>query len=86
MIHTIITDFDGTLVDTFKANLLAYQMAFHEVGMTLTEEKYKDCFGYRFECFMAAMKFSEHRKQYCYCIYSSKRKLNECFRISEFDK
>ena len=45
MIHTIITDFDGTLVDTFKANLLAYQMAFHEVGMTLTEEKYKDCFG-----------------------------------------
>lgn len=61
MIHTIITDFDGTLVDTFKANLLAYQMAFHEVGMTLTEEKYKDCFGYRFECFMAAMKITNEK-------------------------
>ena len=39
MIKAIITDFDGTLVDTFKANLLAYQMAFHDVGKSLSTEK-----------------------------------------------
>ena len=33
MIRAIITDFDGTLVDTFDANLKAYQKAFGEVGV-----------------------------------------------------
>ena len=28
MLKAIISDFDGTLVDTFKANLMAYQEAF----------------------------------------------------------
>ena len=55
MINAIITDFDGTLVDTFEANLRAYQKAFHEVGITLTSEKYRECFGYRFDRFMIAM-------------------------------
>lgn len=55
MIKAIITDFDGTLVDTFEANLLAYQRAFHSVGLTLTAERYRRCFGFRFERFMSAM-------------------------------
>ena len=54
MISAIITDFDGTLVDTFEANLRAYQKAFNGVGLNLTAEKYRQCFGYRFERFMTA--------------------------------
>ena len=52
MIKAVITDFDGTLVDTFKANLHAYQEAFDKVGLILTEEQYRECFGFRFEKFM----------------------------------
>jgi len=59
MITTIITDFDGTLVDTFQANLRAYQQAFAEVGLKLTEAQYRECFGLRFERFMAAMGISD---------------------------
>lgn len=55
MIKAIITDFDGTLVDTFEANLRAYQEAFFQVGINLTAEKYKECFGFRFDRFMSAM-------------------------------
>jgi len=55
MIKAIITDFDGTLVDTFDANLRAYQEAFHTVGIQLTQERYRKCFGYRFDRFMSAM-------------------------------
>ncbi len=61
MIKAIITDFDGTLVDTFEANLRAYQRAFDDVNMTLTAEKYRQCFGYRFERFMAAMTVQDER-------------------------
>lgn len=73
MIKAIITDFDGTLVDTFEANLRAYQKAFHEVGITLTAAKYRECFGFRFERFMTAMaimddnvaaQIKEHKKLY----------------------
>lgn len=59
MIKAIITDFDGTLVDTFEANLRAYQDAFHAVGLTLTVEKYRECFGYRFDRFMTAMAIND---------------------------
>lgn len=55
MIKAIITDFDGTLVDTFEANLRAYQEAFFQVGRVLTAEKYRECFGYRFDRFMREM-------------------------------
>lgn len=55
MIKAIITDFDGTLVDTFEANLRAYQEAFSSVGIELTADKYYECFGFRFDRFMAAM-------------------------------
>lgn len=62
MIKAIITDFDGTLVDTFEANLRAYQKAFGDVNMTLTAEKYRKCFGYRFERFMMAMGVNDEAK------------------------
>ncbi len=55
MIKAIITDFDGTLVDTFEANLFAYQNAFRKVGLTLSAEQYRECFGLRFEKFMQAV-------------------------------
>lgn len=54
-IKLIITDFDGTLVDTFQANLKAYQQSFTSVGLSLCEEQYRRCFGFRFERFMQAM-------------------------------
>lgn len=54
-IRLIITDFDGTLVDTFRANCLAYQDAFQSVGKSLSEEEYKACFGLRFDDFMRQM-------------------------------
>lgn len=55
MIKAIITDFDGTLVDTFEANLRAYQQAFNAQGLSLSPEKYRECFGYRFERFMTVV-------------------------------
>lgn len=51
-VKLLITDFDGTLVDTFRANFFAYQQAFFEMGQQLSEEIYKKCFGFRFERFM----------------------------------
>lgn len=54
MIKAIITDFDGTLVDTFEANLRAYQKAYQSVGLDITAEMYRKCFGYRFDQLMMA--------------------------------
>lgn len=54
MIRAIITDFDGTLVDTFEANLRAYQKAYQMVGLDITADKYRECFGFRFERLMTA--------------------------------
>ncbi len=54
-ISLLISDFDGTLVDTFQANLAAYQEAFKECGYELTEEQYRERFGYRFDKFMDSM-------------------------------
>lgn len=54
-VKLLITDFDGTLVDTFAANCAAYQRAFAEVGCSISEEQYRKCFGYRFERFMREM-------------------------------
>ena len=51
-IKLIITDFDGTLVDTFEANLCAYQEAFASCGLQLHVGFYRQCFGLRFEVFM----------------------------------
>lgn len=49
MIKNIITDFDGTLVDTSYANYLAYCRAFDRLGIFTFDERYYDCFGVRFD-------------------------------------
>lgn len=54
-IKLLISDFDGTLVDTFQANLAAYREAFRKCGYELTEEQYRVHFGYRFDAFMDSM-------------------------------
>ena len=61
MIKAIITDFDGTLVDTFDANYLAYHKAFAEVGIILTKERYSECFGLRFDYFMKEMGIADEQ-------------------------
>ena len=43
-IKLLIVDFDGTLVDTFRANFMAYQEAFNQVGLALKEVDYRHCF------------------------------------------
>ena len=53
MIKAIITDFDGTLVDTYEANLRAYQEAYHSVGKDISDETYRKFFGVRFERLMS---------------------------------
>jgi HAD superfamily hydrolase (TIGR01509 family) len=52
LIKAIITDFDGTLVDTYLANMCAYKAAFYVCGFELSDETYKACFGLRFNDFM----------------------------------
>ena len=59
MIRAIITDFDGTLVDTFEANCAAYQLAFKQHGLELSREQYRQCFGLRFDAFMEVMQIDD---------------------------
>lgn len=54
-ISAIITDFDGTLVDTFEANFQAYKFAFGNNSLSITRDQYKACFGLRFDAFMKQM-------------------------------
>ena len=58
-IRLLITDFDGTLVDTFEANYLAYKEAFGDCHLSLTREQYRRCFGLRFDRFMEEMGISD---------------------------
>ena len=51
----IITDFDGTLVNTFEANYQAYAEAFTQGDRKLTRDSYIQCFGYRYDDFMRAV-------------------------------
>lgn len=51
-IRLLISDFDGTLVNTFEANYHAYQKAFKECGINLSPSTYQRCFGLRFDDFM----------------------------------
>lgn len=51
-IKLLITDFDGTLVNTFEANYSAYCKAFSECGLNLTRNTYQECFGLRYDDFM----------------------------------
>jgi len=59
MIKAIITDFDGTLVDTFEANYAAYSMAFKQSGLEISREQYHTCYGLRFDAFMNTMKIDD---------------------------
>jgi HAD superfamily hydrolase (TIGR01509 family) len=59
MIRAIVTDFDGTIVDTFEANYAAYCMAFKHCGLELLKEQYHACFGLRFDAFMDVMKIND---------------------------
>lgn len=54
-IKALITDFDGTLADTFEANYQAYSRAFADCGRELSREDYRRCFGMRFDDFMTAV-------------------------------
>jgi len=58
-IKLLITDFDGTLVDSFEANLKAYQTVFEQFGLELSEDKYRTCFGLRFDEFMDKMDITD---------------------------
>lgn len=60
-IKLLITDFDGTLVDTFEANYKAYKKAFEGYGIKLTKEEYTRCFGYRFDDFMNEMNIHDEK-------------------------
>jgi beta-phosphoglucomutase-like phosphatase (HAD superfamily) len=51
-IKLLITDFDGTLVDTFEANLKAYQIAFKQCNLHLDTQIYRKYFGLRFDTFI----------------------------------
>ncbi len=59
----LISDFDGTLVDTFQANFLAYKEAFAKEGLFLTSERYRECFGFRFDKFMSSMGITDKETQ-----------------------
>lgn len=48
----IITDFDGTLFDTRRANFEAYRTALEDAGYVLSEETYNKLFGVRFDDLM----------------------------------
>ena len=62
-IKAIITDFDGTLVNTFLANLLAYKEAFKKFGYELTKTQYKQCYGLRYDDFCDKMKIKQEDRK-----------------------
>lgn len=55
MIKAIITDFDGTLFDTFEANYFAYKDVLNSHGLELSKDTYRKCFGLRFNEFMESI-------------------------------
>lgn len=79
-VKLLITDFDGTLVDTFEANFLAYQMAFKEKNLILSREDYRECFGLRFDDFMAKMGLFDEKNK------SEIRRMKGSFYPRFFDK
>lgn len=59
-IKLLISDFDGTLVNTFLSNYNAYKEAFAKCGLDLTEKQYQKCFGLRFDDFMIKKGIADH--------------------------
>lgn len=64
-VKLIISDFDGTLVNTFEANYRAYTEAFVQCGRKLTRDSYRRCFGYRYDDFMRAVGIDDADVQQC---------------------
>lgn len=62
-ISAIITDFDGTLVNTFESNYCAYKEAFEKYGYSITEEQYKECFGLRYDGLCERFNIKDEHKQ-----------------------
>jgi len=62
-IEAVITDFDGTLVDTFIANFNAYLESFKHFGYKLTKEQYRKCYGLRFDAFCDKMNIKEEDRK-----------------------
>lgn len=83
-IKAIITDFDGTLVDTLMANYLAYREAFESFNYQLSLDEYKQCYGLRFDAFCDKMNIKQddrkpikELKKKIYPAYFSHIRLNE---------
>lgn len=49
LVRLILTDLDGTLVDTRKANYLAYKEVFRQLGFELSKDQYFAAFGLKIE-------------------------------------
>ena len=58
-ISLILTDLDGTLVDTRAANYHAYREVLADFGKSLTEEHYNSCFGLRLEEFLQTLDITD---------------------------
>ena len=58
-IKAIITDFDGTLVNTLISNYLAYREAFESYNYQLSLDEYKQCYGLRFDEFCDKMNIKQ---------------------------
>lgn len=62
-IKLILLDFDGTLVDTRRANALAYIDTLSEIGIEITEEEYlRSYFGVRCMEFMQSLGISDREQ------------------------
>lgn len=79
-IKLLITDFDGTLVDTFEANYCAYRDAFLGLDIVLDKETYRECFGLRFDEFMNYLGINKSE------IKSKIRELKKSIYPKYFDK
>lgn len=62
-IKLVITDFDGTLVNTFNANLKSYKMAFDIVGLPFAEDLYEINFGIRFDGLMNVLGIDDRKQR-----------------------
>ena len=47
--QAVISDLDGTLINTLEANVLAYGDAFRDAGLSFPEDTYRKNFGLRFD-------------------------------------
>jgi HAD superfamily hydrolase (TIGR01509 family) len=63
VIKLIITDFDGTLVNTYQANYNAYKIVLSRYGINFEEPLYRRYFGLRFDMFMSQLGITDSKLQ-----------------------